>query len=164
VDELRQLAPTSSWLEQALLSVGNLHLVHHEYDQALDAFRELQQRFPTGARASYANWKAAWLTLRQGRNDDAKKAFEEQIARYPGGNETSAALYWRARLAEEDNQPAMARAYYQKLSERYRNYYYAELARDRMKKLPAAVDPPGQYPLLDRVCTCRKRNCWATAG
>lgn len=151
VDELRQLAPTSSWLEQALLSVGNLHLVHHEYDQALDAFRELQQRFPTGARASYANWKAAWLTLRQGRNDDAKKAFEEQIARYPGGNETSAALYWRARLAEEDNQPAMARAYYQKLSERYRNYYYAELARDRMKKLPAAVDPPGQYPLLDRV-------------
>jgi soluble lytic murein transglycosylase len=151
VDELRQLAPTSSWLEQALLSVGNLHLVHHEYDQALDAFRELQQRFPTGARASYANWKAAWLTLRQGHNDDAKKAFEEQIARYPGGNETSAALYWRARLAEEDNQPAMARAYYQKLSERYRNYYYAELARDRMKKLPAAVDPPGQYPLLDRV-------------
>ena len=122
VDQLRQLAPTSPWLEQALLSVANLHLVHHEYDLALDAFRELQQRFPTGARASYAHWKAAWLTLRQGRNDDAKKAFEEQIALYPGGNETSAALYWRARLAEEDNQPAMARAYYQKLSDRYRNY------------------------------------------
>ncbi len=151
VDQLRQMAPTSSWLESALLSVANLHLVHHEYDQALDAFRELQQRFPKGARASYAHWKTAWLTLRMGRNEEAKKLFEEQIAAYPGGNEANAALYWRARLAEEDNDPAMARAFYQKLSDRYRNYYYAELARQRMKKLPAAPDPPGQYPLLDRI-------------
>ena len=136
----------------ALLSVANLHLVHREYDQALDAFRELQQRFPKGARASYAHWKAAWLTLRLGRNEEAKKEFEEQIGMYPTGNETSAALYWRARLAEEDNQPAMARAYYQKLSDRYRNYYYAELGRERLQKLPeTATDPPGEYPLLDHI-------------
>jgi soluble lytic murein transglycosylase len=152
VDQLRTTAPTSSWFESALLSMANLHLVHHEYDQALDAYRELQQRFPNGAKASYAHWKTAWLTLRQGRNDEAKKLFEEQIAAYPTGNETSAALYWRARLAEEDNQPAMARAFYQKLSDRYRNYYYAELGRQRMKKLPpAAADPAGQFPLLDHV-------------
>ena len=151
VDDLRNVAPTSPWLEQALMSVANLHLVHHEYDQALDAFRELQTRFPTGARASYAHWKAAWLTLRQGHNDEAKKQFEEQIALYPTGNETSAALYWRARLAEEDDQPGMARAYYQKLSDRYRNYYYAELGRARLTKLPESTDPPGQYPLLDRI-------------
>ncbi len=111
----------------------------------------MQQRFPSGSRASYAHWKAAWLTLRQGRNDEAKKEFEEQIALYPNGNETSNALYWRARLAEEDKDPAMARAYYQKLSDRYRNYYYAELGRERLKKLPAGQDPPGEYPLLDRV-------------
>ncbi len=151
VDELRQADPTSPWLEQALLSVANLHLVHHEYDQALDAFRELQQRFPKGSRASYAHWKAAWLTLRFGRNDEAKKQFDEQIAMYPGGNETSAALYWRARLAEEDNQPALARAYYQKLSDRFRNYYYAELGRERLKKLPESTITPGQYPLLDHI-------------
>jgi soluble lytic murein transglycosylase len=151
VDQLRQLGPASPWLEAALLSVANLHLVHHEYDQALDAFRELQQRFPNGSRASYAHWKAAWLTLRMGRNDEAKKQFEEQISLYPNGNETSNALYWRARLAEEDNQFAMARAYYQKLSDRYRNYYYAELGRQRLQKLPVAADPPEAYPLLDHV-------------
>ncbi len=151
VDELRHAAPTSPWLEQALLSAANLHLVHHEYDQALDAFREAQQRFPTGPRASYVHWKAAWLTLRSGRNDDAKKAFEEQIALYPSGAETPAALYWRARLAEEDNQPIMARAFYQKLSDRYRNFYYAELARRRLKSLPATADTTTQYALLDRV-------------
>ncbi len=151
VDELRQAAPTSPWLEQALLSAANLHLVHHEYDQALDAFREAQQRFPNGARASYVHWKAAWLTLRQGRNEEAKKAFEEQIALYSSGAETPAALYWRARLAEEDNQPLMARAFYQKLSDRYRNFYYAELGRQRMKHLPAAAGVATQYALLDRV-------------
>ena len=151
VNELRQAAPTSPWLEQALLSCANLHLVHHEYDQALDSFREAQQRFPTGARASYVHWKAAWLTLRQGRNDEAKKAFEEQIALYPSGGETPAALYWRARLAEEDNQTAMARAFYQKLSDRYRNFYYAELGRERMKHLPAAPDAVTQYALLDHI-------------
>jgi soluble lytic murein transglycosylase len=151
VDQLRQTSPTSPWLESALLSVANLHLVHHEYDQALDAFRELQQRFPKGAKASYAHWKAAWLTLRMGRNDDAKKLFDEQIATYPGGNEANAAIYWRARLAEEDNDSAMARAFYQKLSDRYRNYYYACLARERLQKLPAGSDRPGQYPLLDHI-------------
>ena len=151
VNDLRTLAPTSPWLESALLSVANLHLVHHEYDQALDAFRETQQRFPTGSKASYAHWKAAWLTLRQGRNDEAKKEFEEQIALYPSSNETSAALYWRARLAEEDNQFGMARAYYQKLSDRYRNYYYAELGRQRLQKLPAAPDDVERYTLLDHI-------------
>ncbi|MGB6026913.1 MAG: transglycosylase SLT domain-containing protein [Candidatus Sulfotelmatobacter sp.] len=152
VDELRQAAPSSPWLEQALISDANLHLVHHEYDQALDAFREAQQRFPNGARASYTHWKAAWLTLRQGRNQDAEKAFEEQIALYPSGAETPAALYWRARLAEEDNQFLMARAFYQKLSDRYRNFYYAELGRQRLKHLPAAeADATSHYALLDRV-------------
>ncbi len=152
VDELRQAGPASPWFEQALLSAANLHLVHHEYDKALDAFREAQQRFPKGPHTSNEHSKAAWLTLREGRNEDAKKAFEEQIILYPSGGETPAALYWRARLAEEDNQFAMARAFYQKLSDRYRNFYYAELARQRMKHLPAVTDVAlTQYALLDRV-------------
>lgn len=151
VDDLRKFAPTSPWLEQALMSAGNLHLVHHEYDQALDAYREAQQRFPNGPRASLAHWKAAWLTLRQGRNDDAKKAFEEQLALYPTGGEVPAALYWRARLAEEDNEFGMARAFYERLSRRYRNFYYAELARQRLKKVPSTPDVTEHYALLDRV-------------
>ena len=151
VDEMRQTAPTSPWLEQALLLVANLHLVHHEPDPALDAFRELQQRFPNGTRASYAHWKAAWLTFRLKRTEEAKKEFEEQIALYPNGNETSNALYWRARVAEEESDTAMARAFYQKLSDRYRNYYYAALGRERLKRLPEADIQPGQFPLLDRV-------------
>jgi len=148
--ELRQVAPTSPWLEQALLFAGNFYLLKPDYDKAIDAYRELQQRFPNAGRASYAHWKVAWLTLRQGRNSEAKTGFEQQIALYPNSAEIPAALYWRGRLAEEDNDAAMARAYYQKLSERFRNFYYGELARRRLREIKLDGDPP-RYALLDRV-------------
>jgi len=166
LNELRQFGPASPWLDQALLSAGNMYLLKRDYDRAIDYFRELQQRFPKGGHASSAHWKAEWLTFRQGRTDDARKGFEEQIALYPDSAEIPAALYWRARLAEEEGNPAMARAFYQRLSDRFRNYYYAELGRQRLKVLPGLgagspkegspkdgwpqEDAP-HYPLLDHV-------------
>jgi soluble lytic murein transglycosylase len=136
LNDLRQFGPTSPWLEKALLSAGNMYLLKHDYDHAIDYFRELQQRFPNGSRASYAHWKAAWLTFRQGRVPQAVQGFEEQIGLYPDSAEIPNALYWRARVAEEQNNPAMARAFYQKVSDRFHNYYYGELARQRLKALP----------------------------
>jgi len=150
LDQLRQTAPASTWLEQALLSAGNIYLLRHDYDRAIDSFRELQQRFPNGGRASYALWKASWLSLRQGRRADAEKGFDDQIGLYPSSGEIPAALYWRGRLAEEDGEPAKARAYYQKVSERFRNYYYGELARQQLKKLKSDSDPV-HYALLDGI-------------
>jgi soluble lytic murein transglycosylase len=160
LNELRQFGPASPWLEQALLSAGNMYLLKRDYDRAIDFFRELQQRFPNDARASYAHWKASWLAFRQGRTDEARREFEQQLALYPDSPEIPNALYWRARIAEEDGNPAMARAFYQKLSDRFRNYYYAELARRRLKTLPDAAaapkdgtpkEPPPHYALLDHV-------------
>jgi soluble lytic murein transglycosylase len=150
VDQIRQAAPTSPWLEQALLYVGNIYLLRNDYDKAIDAYREIEQRFPGGARTPYAHWKAAWLSLRQGRNADAKKGFEQQIELYPDSSEVPAALYWRARLAEEDGEAPMAAAYYEKISERFRNFYYGPLARDRRGKLNVGDDPP-HFAILDRV-------------
>lgn len=152
VDQLRQRYPTSPGLEQSLLSAGNIYLLRRDFDKAIDCYRELQQRFPNGGRASYAHWKAAWLTLRQRRNEQAKQDFEDQIAWYPASSEVPAALYWRARLAEEDNDSGTAYAYYQMLALRYRNYYYGELARLRLSKLKdeTQTDLP-HYAVLDRV-------------
>ena len=155
LNELRQFGPASPWLEQALLSAGNMYLLKRDYDHAIDYFRELQQRFPNGTHASYAHWKASWLAFRQGRTAEARQGFENQIALYPDSAEIPAALYWRARLAEEEGNPAMARAFYQKLSDRFRNYYYAEFGRQRLKALFSAgdvvpADAP-HYALLDHV-------------
>ncbi len=154
LNELRQFGPASPWLEQALLSAGNMYLLKRDYDRAIDYFRELQQRFPNGGRVSYAHWKASWLSFRQGRTAEARQEFEQQIVLYPDSAEIPAALYWRARVAEEEGNPAMARAFYQKLSDRFRNYYYAELGRRRLKGLPSGggpTEPPPHYALLDRV-------------
>jgi soluble lytic murein transglycosylase len=149
VDQMRQVAPTSPWLEQALLYVGNIYLLRKDYDKAIDAYREIETRFPGGARAPYSHWKAAWLSLREGRNADAKAGFEKQIETYPDSTEIPAALYWRGRLAEEEGDGAMASAFYQKVSDRFRNYYYGPLARERLSKLKVS-DPP-HYAILDHV-------------
>jgi len=152
VNDLRQTAPTSPYLEQALFASGNIYLLRKDYDKTIDSFREMEQRFPGSPRAHYVHWKVAWLSLRQGRTADAKTGFEQQIAVYPDSNEVSNALYWRGRLAEEDGDKQMAAAFYQKLNERYRNYYYGPLARERMTKLGISqADDPPNYPILDRV-------------
>lgn len=150
LDEIRKAAPNSPYLEQGLLAAANIYLLRHDYDKTIDNFRELEQRFPSGPRAHYAHWKVAWLSLRQGRTAEAKTGFEQQISLYPDSNEVPAALYWRARLAEEDGDPAMAAAFYQKISERFRNYYYGPLARERQGKLNIAGDPQ-HYAILDHV-------------
>ena len=149
--QLRQYGPSSPWLEQALLSAANMYMLKRDYDRAIDHYRELQQRFPNGTRASYAHWKAAWLSFRQLRTEEARQGFEEQIALYPDSAEIPAALYWRGRLAEEEDKPGMARAFYQKLSDRYRNFYYGELARQRLKILHSSSEEPLHFALLDRI-------------
>ncbi|MGB9206099.1 MAG: transglycosylase SLT domain-containing protein [Terriglobales bacterium] len=155
LNELRRFGPASPWLEQALLSAGNTNLLKRDYDRAIDYFRELQQRFPNGGHASSAHWKATWLAFRQLRIEEARQGFEHQIALYPDSAEVPNALYWRARVAEEEGNPAMARAFYQKLSDRFRNYYYAELGRQRLKGLHGAGDAPKEdaphYALLDHI-------------
>jgi soluble lytic murein transglycosylase len=125
-------------------------MLHKDFDRSIDYWRELQQRFPQGKHASYAHWKAAWLSLRQNRTEEAKKLFEEQVEWYPQGSEVAPALYWRARLAEEESDLPMAYAFYSKLAERFRNYYYAVLARERLASYKHQGDPP-HYALLDRI-------------
>src|SRR6185437_13831449 len=126
------------------------NLLQRDYDKAIDFYRELDQRFPESPRAHYAHWKAAWLNLRQNRTEEAKKEIEEQIAQYPGSPEVPAALYWRARMAEQDHDLGKARAYYQKLTDRFSSYYYAGLARQRMQEIGAGGDPAPD-PLLEKI-------------
>src|ERR1019366_4332110 len=147
--QLRQRAPNSSWLQEGLFISANMYMLKHDYDHAIDNYREIQQRFPQGPRAAYAHWRAAWFDLRMGRNDEAMRQFREQIELYPSATEATAAMYWEGRLLEEKGDLAAARAWYAKLSERYRNYYYAIMARDRLRTIgvQTAVDDP----LLARI-------------
>ena len=115
-----------------------MYLLKKDYDHAIDFYREANERFPDGSRAAYAHWKAAWLTYRQGRAEEAKKEFTQQVRSYPASMETAAAIYWRGRIAEDQSDLPLARAWYQKLAERYRNYYYGHLAAERLAKIGVA--------------------------
>jgi soluble lytic murein transglycosylase len=148
VAQLRTLAPDSQWMTDALLSAGNMYMLRRDYEVAVPFYAEIYQRQKNGRLSPYTHWKTAWLTYRMGKRDEAKKLFEEQLRMYPGSPEAPNAIYWRGRLAEEDGEKALARSYYQKLTENYRYFYYANLARERMGKLGSEmVDPP----LLDQL-------------
>jgi soluble lytic murein transglycosylase len=142
--QLRTLAPESPWLQEALLSAGNMYLLRKDYETAVRFYSEIYQRQRNGKLSPYAHWKAAWLTYRLGKKDDAKRMFDEQLDFYPSSSEVPAAIYWRGRLAEIDGDQPLARAYYSTLSTKFRYYYYANLGRERLDKLgfENVADPP----------------------
>ena len=115
-----------------------MYLLSKDYDKAIDYYKEIHDRFPNSTKAAYAHWKCAWLTYRQNRPDDAKKYFDQQIEFYSASNEVPNAMYWRGRMAEDDKDYGLARAYYLKLNDRYHNYYYGVAARKRLAMLPDA--------------------------
>ncbi|HYX69479.1 MAG TPA: transglycosylase SLT domain-containing protein [Terriglobales bacterium] len=145
LNQLRQNAPKSPWLAQLLISDGNERLLQKDLPGAIRFYKEVYQRAPDGQYSDYAHWKTAWLTFRLGNTEEAKKLFEEQVALYPASNQVPAAIYWRARLAEEDKDLNKARVWYQKIVERFRLYYYGDLARERIRVIGAgsslAPDP-----------------------
>jgi soluble lytic murein transglycosylase len=144
VAQLRTLAPDSSWMMDALMSAGNMYMLRRDYETATPFYAEIYQRQKNGRYSPFTHWRTAWLTYRMGKMDDAKKLFEEQIEMYPTSQEVTAAIYWRGRIAEDEGDKPLARAYYQKLTENYRYYYYSNLARERMEHLgDQVVDPPG---------------------
>ena len=149
LQHMRATTPKSPWLESALLTTGNMYLLSKDYDRAIDYYREIHERFPNGTKAAYAHWKCAWLTYRQNRPEQARKYFEEQVEFYPGTNEVPNAMYWRGRMAEDDRDYGLARAYYGKLADRYRNYYYGVLARKRLALMPTA--PAVTVAMLERI-------------
>lgn len=133
LSNMMQKFPASPWLQEALLSASNMYLLRPDYKNAIEDYSAQYKLFPQGKYSPYSHWKAAWLNLRLGNKDEAKRLMEEQIAMYPGGQEIPPALYWRARLAEEDGDLDRAGEYYTFILRRFTHFYYADLARERLR-------------------------------
>src|SRR5215472_10791139 len=136
VEVLKQRFPESPWLAEALISSGNMYLLKKDYPQAVTYYTALATRFPASKNAAAAHWRAGWLNYRQGEYADAARMFDDQIHLYPQDTSSSAALYWRGRLYElQDHKPALAVANYRIVVGRYQHYFYAQMARERLKAL-----------------------------
>jgi soluble lytic murein transglycosylase len=142
IGKLREIVPNDPVLADALLSAGNMYLLKKDYESAARAYREIYERFPNGRSSAYAHWKTTWLTFRMGRTDEARALLDEHMRNYPNSAEVVPAIYWRGRVAEEQSDLPFARACYTTLSDRFRMYYYADLARDRLKEIK--LDPVAQ--------------------
>ncbi len=141
IGQLEQRFPSSRWTAEALFSAGNMALVANDMPSAIQYYGDLSQRFPDAAMASTSHWHAAWLNYRLGDRKTAAQLFDEQIQRYPGDTHISAAIYWRGVVYQEfEKNPAAAAACYQKLIRSYRQYYYSDLARQRLDSL-GPVEP-----------------------
>lgn len=133
--------PASPWLAEALYSSGNMYLLRKDYPNAITYYGELAKRFPTSHYAPSAHWRTGWLNYRLGNFAEAARLFDEQIQLYPGGREVPSAMYWRARVYEDQEHNAAAAAEYYKTEVRlYAHYYYGMLAEQHLKEL-GSVDP-----------------------
>jgi peptidoglycan lytic transglycosylase len=159
VQQMEQRFAQSPWLAEALYSSGNMYLLRKDYPTAANYYSELAQRFPvickdaSGPCSDYApsaHWRAAWLSYRMGRYSDAARLFDEQIAHYPAGKELPSALYWRARVyQDQERSPEKAAAYYQTVKDTYLHYFYAQQAEQRLRELGNVT--PAAAPELDAI-------------
>ena len=140
--------PTSRWLEEALYSGGNMYLLKHDSKQAIYHYSTLVGMFPNSTYAPSAHWRAAWMTYRIRNYAESARLMDEQIERYPGGTEIPSALYWRGRMLEdEEHNFPQAANYYRTLSTTYINFYYGELARQRLTVLGPQPEVAPASPL-----------------
>ena len=136
VTDMESRFPQSEWLAEALFSSGNMYLLSRDYAKAVAYYGYLAEHFPQNKNAAAAHWRAGWLNYRQGLYADAAHTFDEQIHLYPSATETVAALYWRARLYEtQDNKPGVAAANYKAIVRAYQHFFYAQMARQRLAAL-----------------------------
>ena len=143
--------PQSRWLEEALYSGGNMYLLTHDMPQAIYHYKLLVERFPTSIYAPSAHWREAWMNYRLRNYAEAARLMDEQVVRYGAGIEAPSALYWRGRIYEEqDKDFAHAAAYYKSLNENYTNFYYGDLARQRLSILGPQTEV-GETPALAAV-------------
>ncbi|MGA8143830.1 MAG: transglycosylase SLT domain-containing protein [Candidatus Acidiferrales bacterium] len=135
-------APLSRWAEQALFLAGNYYWVQLDRDRASGYYKRLSDNFPASPNVVPSQWRVAWTAVLK-RSPDAASLLAEHLRRFPGSQFTPDALYWLGRLAEEANNPMLARAYYGKLQVRYPQNYFQILAYARSAALGSGgVDDP----------------------
>jgi soluble lytic murein transglycosylase len=145
IAQMVQRFPTSRWLEEALYSGGNMYLLKRDAQEATYHYSLLVKMFPNSTYAASAHWRTAWMNYRLHNYAEAARLMDEQIQGYSAGIEVPGALYWRARIyEEEDHNFAQAVNYYHALTASYINFYYAMLARQRLNVLKGqtATAPP----------------------
>jgi soluble lytic murein transglycosylase len=143
IDRTRQLArdfPDSSWTEEALNNLGTHYIRANEDDDAADVFRELYEKFPTGAKAERAAWRTGWWAYKNGNFDRAASVFEGAAATMPRADSRPAFLYWAGRARDRAGETGTANERYGLTVTDYGNSYYGRLAANLLRERRVRVE------------------------
>jgi len=140
LEELARRRPASEWRLKALISAGNRYLLDNLAERYEPLYRACYEGFPPGAETAYCHWKVAWSRYLK-RSPEAGPMLREHLKNYPGSEKAPAALYFLGRLAEAAGQREAAKVWYQAITERFPNYYYAQAARERLARPELAGAP-----------------------
>lgn len=133
LDRLAGQYPKSSWRLKALLAAASRSWVENQPQRYLPLYQAAYQNFPDDPQAAHWHFRVAFRAYFE-RREDAENLLREQLRNYPGSGSAAAALYFLGRLAEERNDFGAARLYFERVMTAMEGYYYAELARERLRQ------------------------------
>ena len=143
IENVAEKYPKSHWTDEALMAAGNYYWVQLERPKAIGYYQRILDLFPAGKNAYNAEWRIAWLAYLE-HQPYAGDKITVFLRKYPISGGADNALYWLGRNAERSGNPAHARAFYRKASERFPTTYFGQYATLRLEALG-----PGEENLSD---------------
>lgn len=120
----------------ALLAAAKTAWVQGQTERARDYYRDFLAAFPSDHSTAIAHWRLAWLAYTEDDHPWAARLMEEHLKRFPESPYGSHALYWRARLAVNDE--PLTRHLLETLVARTPRDYLAGPAREWLRRLQGA--------------------------
>lgn len=150
--DLEKNYPESPWLLKSLVDLGNTYIKDHQPERAMPLFRAAAAKFAPSPVTALCHWHVAWQAYLDSAPDSAV-LLKEQLSKYPDDQHAANALYFAGRLAQQSNDLASARAYFERLRTVFPHYYYGVLAFARLADPSLAQTAPSADTVrfLDQV-------------
>ena len=141
LDRLASAHPKSTWRMQALLAAGDFYFLHNDVTTYETLYRTCAEAFSSDPQAAECQWRAAWGAHLKHR-PESSELFKGLLTRFPASDKVPNGMYFLARNAEARGDWGSARAFYDEINSSYPNFFYATLARDRLKEAAIAKATP----------------------
>ena len=149
-NEYRQLTadfiaryPNDPLAEEALNDLAREYILDDEDEKAAEAYAQMVERFPAGAFAERATWKAGWWAFRAKNFAETVRLYEQGAATFPRSDYRPSWLYWTARAYDQLGHRAAATDRYRLTATDYLNSYYGRLAWRQLEQRSEATVTPG---------------------
>lgn len=133
--------PKSPWRLEALVDVAYDHLYRNEPSNYIPLYRDCAETFNDRKEAGFCHWKITWEGYLRSETE-RDEVLKSHLRRFPESEKVPASLYFLGRLAERRQQYRAAKAYFQEVSFRFPNHYYAVLSRKQLEEAAVAGVSP----------------------